>query len=234
MIVGEGCPDGLLASLERLGISVLLCPKNPRVDSRISGHADLSVFHFGGESFLLAKTLRDSVFAEKLSKHGADLIFSDSGQDAFYPRDASLCALSIGYRVFHNKRLSDKELFSRSRVFFNVNQGYAKCAVCPVSPNAAISADKGIIAAMRSSGIDVLEVSPGGASLHGFSEGFIGGAAFKTSADTIACTGSLSLYPDGESVLRFLRKHGVEPFFLSGGVLSDIGSIVPVREESQD
>ncbi|NLV86452.1 MAG: hypothetical protein GX025_04470 [Clostridiales bacterium] len=232
LIVGEGCPENLLSSLESLGVSVLLCPKNPRVDSRLSGHADLSVFHLGGKSFLLAKTLKNSAFAEKLLALGADLLFSETEQANIYPHDASLCALSMGGRVFHNKKLTDKEIFFKSPLFHDVRQGYAKCAVCPVSENAAISSDMGMIPVMKNCGIDVLELSSGGVCLTGFAEGFIGGAAFKLSRDVIAFTGSLSSLPDREKLLRFLEKQELRPVFLSGGELIDLGSFIPLTEET--
>lgn len=231
LIVGQGCPENLLCSLEDLGISILLCPKNPRVDSRLSGHADLSVFHLGGKSFILAKTLKNTAFAEKLLALGADLIFSEREQANIYPHDANLCALAIGGRVFHNKKLTDKEIFIKSPLFYDVKQGYAKCAVCPVSENAAISSDKGMIAMMRNCGIDVLELSSGGISLPGFGEGFIGGAAFKLSEDTIAFTGSLSSLKEGEKLLRFLENQKLHPVFLSEGQLIDVGSFIPLKEE---
>ncbi len=231
LIVGEGCPKNLLSSLEDLGLTLLLCPKNPKVDSRLSGHADLSVFHLGGKSFLLAKTLKNTAFAEKLLTLGADLIFSEAEQADIYPLDANLCALSIGGRVFHNKKLTDKEIFIKSPFFYNVKQGYAKCAVCPVSENTAISSDKGMIAMMKACGIEVLELSSGGVFLSGFAEGFIGGAAFKLSEDIIAFSGSLSSLPDREKLLSFLGKQKLRPVFLSEGQLIDIGSFIPLREE---
>ena len=149
-----------------------------------------------------------------------------------YPNDAFLCALSIGGKVFHNKEYCDdriKNIFLNE--FYSVKQGYAKCAVCPVSESAAISADAGLIKVMRREGLEVLEISPDFISLEGFSVGFIGGAAFKLAPDVLAISGTIDSHPDKQRIKEFLRRHGVKPVYLTDRPIFDVGSIIPLCEK---
>lgn len=230
VIVGEDCPETISAALKGFGIEVLSCPKNPLVDKRLCSHADLSVFHCGGQRFVLCKTLNNTAFAELLRSFGAEIVFSDFEQGSAYPSDAGLCALSVGDLVFHNEKFCDPKIRRYCTSFVNVGQGYAKCAVCVVSDTAVICADEGMARSMRAQGIDVLKISPGGVFLDGFNEGFIGGASFKISSDTIAFTGSLTAHPEKDKILCFLARYGVEPIFLSDAPLIDVGSVIPTTE----
>ena len=230
--VGEDYVDVLKKALEQYGIKLLSSPKNPFVDKRLRSHIDLSVFHIVENHFLLAKHLGESNFAEELKRQGAELTVSNVEMHPTYPNDARLCALNIGGSVFHNLKTSDpyiKSLFSGE--ILHVNQGYSKCIVCPVTKGAAISSDSGITRAMRELGFDVLEITPGYIELEGFSEGFIGGSAFKLSQDMLAFTGTLDEHPDKFKINDFLKKHGVIPVYLTERPIFDVGSIVPIIEE---
>jgi len=230
--IGEKYSVALEKALEQYGVRVRRCPKNPYIDPRLSSHIDLSLFHIGENQFLLSKHAAESAFAEELRQLGAEIIVSKANFGKSYPNDAFLCALLIGGKIFHNENLCDSRiinLFGKS--LFSVKQGYAKCAVCPVSENAAISADKGLITAMRREDIEVLEISPGFISLEGFDRGFIGGSALKLSSDIMAFTGTLEKHPDKQKIEEFLKRHGISPVYLTERPVFDAGSIIPFCEE---
>ncbi len=230
--IGEGYALEMSMALEKYGVRLLSCPNNPFVDERLGSHIDLSVYHLGGSSFLFSKHAAESDFAHCLKEHGAQIIVSDKSVSQLYPSDAGLCALNIGGRVLHNSSFCDPIItaYSRGRLY-HVSQGYAKCAVCPITENAAISADPGLSQAMRRQGIEVLEITPGFVDLYGFREGFIGGAAFKIAPDILAFTGSLHRHPDKTSILDFLKKHGIYAVYLTEKPVFDIGSVIPILEE---
>ncbi|MFB0921142.1 MAG: hypothetical protein QMB62_09710 [Oscillospiraceae bacterium] len=230
--LGEAYYEELSPILETYGVKLLCCPDNPQIDTRLRSHIDLSVFHIGENKFLLSKSAVAASFANELRKFGADILVSEKSFAPEYPNDAALCALTISGKAFHNIKLTDaviKSAFSES--LHHVRQGYAKCAVCPVTDNAAISSDPGLIKAMREQGIEVLEIAAGFISLEGFEEGFIGGAAFKTAPNTLAFTGTLDKHPDINSSMNFIFRHGVSPIYLTDRPVFDIGSLIPILEE---
>ena len=228
LIVGECYAARLSPALESFGVRVIPCPINPYVDARLSYHSDLSVYHVGGKCFYLARHLRDSELAKELEHLGASVRFSKARQGGEYPLDASLCALPLGDAVYHNAKICDELIVQSTSRFENIKQGYAKCAVCPVSSDAAITADKGVARVLEKNGVRVLQVLPGGIVLDGFDEGFIGGAAFKIAPDVLAFTGSLDLHPDKEKIEEFLSECGVRPEYLTAGQAFDIGSAFPI------
>lgn len=228
LIVGECYAARLSPALESFGVRVIPCPRNPYVDARLSYHSDLSVYHVGGKCFYLARHLRESELAKELEHLGASVRFSKARQGGEYPLDASLCALPLGDAVYHNAKICDELIVQSTSRFENIKQGYAKCAVCPVSSDAAITADKGVARVLEKNGVRVLQVLPGGILLDGFDEGFIGGAAFKIAPDVLAFTGSLDLHPDKEKIEEFLSECGVRPEYLTAGQAFDIGSAFPI------
>ena len=229
--VGEDCAPLLAPALKGFGVRILACPANPGVDVRLRSHIDLSVLHLGGPRFILAAHLRKTDFAKELSALGAEIIFAEDGEGAAYPADARLCALLLGERLFHVPKITDRAVLKAGGFRqVSVRQGYAKCAVCPVPANAAITADRGMARALMEEGIEVLKIESGGVSLSGFDEGFFGGAAFLLAPDTLAVTGRLDALPDRESIELFLGKCGVRTVFLTDRPIFDIGSAVPVLE----
>ena len=228
LIVGECYAARLSPALESFGVRVIPCPRNPYVYARLSYHSDLSVYHVGGKCFYLARHLRESELAKELEHLGASVRFSKARQGGEYPLDASLCALPLGDAVYHNAKICDELIVQSTSRFENIKQGYAKCAVCPVSSDAAITADKGVARVLEKNGVRVLQVLPGGIVLDGFDEGFIGGAAFKIAPDVLAFTGSLDLHPDKEKIEEFLSECGVRPEYLTAGQAFDIGSAFPI------
>lgn len=233
--IGEDYAEEIGAALSAFGIKILSCPINTQLDPRLRSHIDLSVFHIGGNRFLLSRTLNGSSFEAELKALGAEIAFTEAFISPEYPRDAILCALSNGEFLFHNLKLSDKALLNNITFRkIDVRQGYSKCAVCFVSDKAAITSDKGLAIAMKCEGIDILEISPGGIGLKGFNEGFIGGSAFKIDKDLLAFTGHLDRHPDRQSIYAFLLKHKVEPIILCKKSIFDIGSVIPLTEKEKD
>lgn len=226
---GEGYSDEIAKALIPFGIRTLSCPNNSFVDKRLRSHIDLSVFHIGENRFVLSSAAADSNFANELKRMGACISVSNSEFSSEYPNDAFLCALSNGVKVFHNAKFCDshiKEAFPTRLI--HVNQGYAKCAVCLVTENAAITADSGLCATMKHEGIDVLKIENYGIELSGFDEGFIGGASFKIAPDKLAFTGALNNHPNKTEIEEFLKLHGISPIYLTEKPIFDIGSVIPI------
>lgn len=230
IIIGKKYAGNLTKPLESLGFSVLALPDNPDIDSRLSGHADLSVFNGEDGKIFLAPYLRDSKIPQIVQEYNYQAVFPSTIQSKKYPLDAQFNICSIGNRFLYNPiSASDdiiKHLQGQGRVGLEVRQGYTNCSVCVVDDNSVITADRGIIDACKTAGIEVLEINPGYIDLDGFDYGFIGGAAFKIAPKIIAFTGILDFHPDKNKILDFLNLREIQPVFLTEYPLFDIGCAV--------
>ena len=235
LIIGEKYTKKMQKPLENLGISVLSVPDNPYVDERLSGHVDLSVFHRGGKRLYLAPYLRDTGFHRRLEEWGAEPVFPAIEQGRLYPKDAQLNARAAGDTLFYARGITAGEIVNeftnrRGACLIDSRQGYAGCSVCAVDEDSVITSDPGIACSAKKNGLDVLRIAPGAIELPGFSHGFIGGAAFRLSRDTLAFTGKLDGHPDRGSILNFLTRKGFQAVFLTDERLFDIGGAIPLTE----
>ena len=213
-------------------------PDNPYVDPRLSGHADLSVLHLGGNRLLLAPYLKRSSFSQQLEDRGFDIRFADIEQSALYPNDAQMNVCILGDKVIYNpKTVPDtivKCLTTGDRaVQISSRQGYSRCSVCVVSDNAIITADEGICRSAEAHGVDVLKIRPGYIDLPGFDYGFIGGASFKISDTKLAFTGRLDSHPDAEQMIGFASLHNIDIVYITDKPAFDIGGAIPINEASK-
>lgn len=235
LLVGEKYADILEIPLKALGIGMLKVPDNPHVDTRLSGHADLSVFHFGENKILLAPYLKGSVLEKELLHRGFSVSIAGLVQSAKYPEDAQMNSCVVGENIILAPQVCCKEIVE---YFTNLNthkiiackQGYTRCSVCVVDECAIITADRGIAEAAREKGIAVLGIRPDHIALDGFDYGFIGGSSFKISKKRLAFTGTLDKHPDKERILSFLAFRDVEPVYITNYPLFDIGGALPVTE----
>ncbi|MGI5977813.1 MAG: DUF6873 family GME fold protein [Candidatus Limivicinus sp.] len=235
VIISSKYSDILDKPLQNLGIIPIYVPENPSVDSRLSGHTDLSIFHGGGDQVFLAPYLKNTKTAEKLAEIGLSVHFTGINQAEKYPFDAQMNVCAFGNSFIYNSRTASSEivdyLTNSGRQGIDCRQGYSKCSVCVLNENAVITSDRGIADAASENNIDVLLIDSGGIKLKGFDYGFIGGAAFKISSNTIAFTGTLDLLSRKETILSFLCYHNIEPVFLTGQPAFDIGGAVPLTEK---
>lgn len=235
ILIGEKYLSALEKPLKALGIEVLPVPSNPKVDPRLSSHADLSLFHAGENRIFAADYLKSTEFAEIIAKYGVSCELCALKQGESYPYDAGLNVCSVGNYFIYSPKVSDETIIlhlkGQGRVPVSCKQGYCKCSVCVVDENSIICADKGINAACKAAGLDVLEIRPGYVSLEGFDYGFIGGASFKINSDVLAFTGTLDAHPDKAAILDFLEKRGIVPVFLTDMPIFDIGSAVILTEK---
>ena len=237
VIIGEKYAEILQNSFEIREISTILVPNDPCVDPRLSGHADLSVFHAGGERLFLAPYLKRTAFHNRLAELGAELVFPEIVQRPDYPRDAQLNACVVGKRLICSPKVTANEIVDfftneANTESISVRQGYVNCSVCVVDEGSLITADRGIARAAEQHGSDVLLISSGSIDLPGFACGFIGGAAFRLSEHTMAFTGVLDRHPDKEAILSFLDRHGLEADYLTNRPIFDIGGAIPLIEKT--
>ena len=238
VIIGEKYCNILQNGIKSLGINAVFMPDNPYVDDRLSGHADLSVLHLGGNRLLLAPYLKRSSFSQQLEDRGFDIRFADIEQSALYPNDAQMNVCILGDKVIYNPKTVPDTIvkyltIENGAIQISSRQGYSRCSVCVVNDNAIITADEGICRSAKAHGIDVLKIMPGYIDLPGFDYGFVGGASFKISDTKLAFTGGLDRHPDAEQIIEFTSLHDVDIVYITDKPAFDIGGAIPITEASK-
>ena len=146
-----------------------------------------------------------------------------------YPHDVLLNAARIGKYLLCRPDATAHEVLQYAQeaglTVLPVKQGYAKCNLCIVSDNAAITEDASIASALRGVGISVLQIAHGGVSLPPYPYGFIGGASGNDGTHVFFC-GSLALHPDGARIAAFCAEHGRVAVSLADHPLYDVGSLL--------
>ncbi len=211
--------------LNRLGYCVF---KTTPVDSlyeEVKGHADMQI-HFINSKAFCAPEVYD--YYNKLKIDGINLVLGSKPLKPTYPNDILYNVCNIGKYVISRPLCTAIEILSEyhslKKEFLNARQGYAKCSICVVNDNSAITADNGMYKLLKSNGIDVLKIKDGYVSLYNM-KGFIGGASGLIN-DTLYFNGDIKTHPDYENIKSFCRNAGVEIYSLNNGPLIDIGTIM--------
>ena len=184
----------------------------------------------------------DTPLIPALRTAGSGSIVFQTGHIGYeYPYDVAYGAVSTGKYFIHNLSYTSPSLQERARdaglEFLNVKQGYTRCSCVVAGDQALITADRGILRTieaynrmlrdegMESDGIHCLAVEEGHAALPGLDHGFLGGTSGLV-GNKLYFNGDLSVHPDFDRIVAFIREHGVEPVWYENEPLTDIGSII--------
>lgn len=217
-------------SLENLNIETIRINADSRLPVPVNSHADLQLLHLGKNNFYFqSEHLCIGELKEKINR----LLISDVPGNE-YPNDVRLNCAIIDNKIICNKRTIAKEILQYAEIngliVVDVKQGYTKCSVCIVNENAIITDDKSIFSAAQNYFDDVLLVSKNSIRLKGYNYGFIGGCCGKIDKNTIAFNGVLESHADYKLICDFLDKYDIKAIELTRGRLTDIGSIIPIKE----
>jgi len=230
LAVMSGEYKNLVSELKYLNINVVETKACSNLPEPTAFHADMQLCYLGEGRGVVEKSCTDLI--KNLSDLGMSIEPSAQFTSKKYPKDAALDCLIFGKICLAKSDALDmnvaKYIENKKIEPADTKQGYAKCSVCVISENAAVTADRGIFTVLTQKGADVLLIEPGGILLPGYDTGFIGGACGLIDKDTIAFTGSFSHYPHSAKLLAFLDKHKIRPIELSDGPFIDIGGIIPL------
>lgn len=229
-IAGIGV-EKYINGLKGLNIEVLVADSEPSVPKPVKDHADLSVHYLGDGRALLSKTQKK--VKTELENFGCKCRFINKSLGNAYPEDCKLnCVVNSSDLICNYAIVSDtlKELVKDRRII-NTRQGYTKCSLCPVTDKAFITDDKSISSALIKAGYDVLDTEKGSVTLKGYSYGFIGGACFKASKNTLAFFGDIKTHKSYSDIKAFCANYGIDLLSLDSGDLCDIGSFIPILEK---
>ena len=149
---------------------------------------------------------------------------------AAYPENIRFNAVCLDRYFIHNLKHTSPALIGEARkiglAFIHVNQGYTKCNCVVVDGNSVITADRGIVSALKKCpDIDVLPISQGFVNLEKFEYGFLGGASGRV-GDEIIFNGNMIDHPDHEAIRQFIENRGLRMTYFPDYPLTDIGSIL--------
>jgi hypothetical protein len=200
----------------------------------LKSHADLTICYLGDGVCVTAPESYE-YYKSALSETGIEIVRGEKYLDRHYPDDCAYNVAIVGKKLFCKTSVTDKNLLGAAEKtgckIININQGYAKCSVCPVTENAAISGDVSFAKAAEKEGIDVYIVSNDKIVLPGYKNGFFGGAAYMKNKNTLVTAGSLDFTDEKRNVEEFLKKYGVRLEADENAPVFDFGSLVALMCE---
>lgn len=227
---GAAAIGSLPESDELRGIRIIPLPAFDRLPSPIADHPDMLIYREPNGDLVVY----EGYYAENRPLFDAlpcKIRTIPDPKSVAYPDDVTLNCLNLRGRLIGrvgsahpgDRHPGDNHpLLTSGLTPLPVKQGYARCSVCMVGPDAAITADRGIADALDSIGIRVLRIRPGLIRLDGYDCGFIGGASLSM-GERIGFFGELSTHPDGGAMEQFIRRSGLKPIALCKGPLTDFG-----------
>ena len=212
-----------------MGFEVAILHRYVRLGAGVDTHADLMFFPIDRKIFIYSEVAKaEPSLVADLCQRGYDIVEVDIPPSKSYPYDIPLNCLQVGQYIFCKKKHTSRSVIKYAEkngyTVVNTNQGYARCAACPVGDSGIISADPSMLKATCSAHLDTLSISEGYVRLEGFDHGFIGGAC-GVYENTLYFAGDIGTHPDCESIKAFCRERGLELVSLSDEPLCDVGSI---------
>ncbi|MBC5579963.1 hypothetical protein H8S23_00410 [Anaerofilum sp. BX8] len=231
LCVVSGSNKQVIRALEQRGLTCYITRPSRALSAPVASHADMLAFSPRAGKLLLAADQRE--LHTRLQKSGVETVRFD-GLKPGYPFETALNAAVVGKTLIGGETaLSALKSFETNKLeALQVRQGYARCSIVPVTENALMTADKGIAAAARGAGLEVLELQPEpGIQLRGYQYGFLGGCCGKLSASQLAFCGDFTALSQHEVIRKFLSRFDVEPVSLISGPMQDIGGWLVIAEK---
>ncbi len=213
-------------NLESLGLKVLLCPPSNKLYKAVNGHPDMQIHILSNNEVIIQREMNKD-FINNLKIQNLKVYLSSNNLETTYPKDIILNALNLENLFLHKLKFTDANLINKvkHKRLLNVNQGYTKCSTAVISKTAVMTSDISIAKTLNNEGIDVLLLPPSNIELPGLDYGFIGGTCGLIDEKNIAFFGNIHNYIYKKEVLDFLKKHKINPIYLSNGPLIDRGSL---------
>ncbi len=226
-IVDNMMPDIMLNTLSRFG-AVYKSTKIDIDDIVVSTHPDMQIHFVSNNIAFCAPEVYD--YYKEILPVNILLYPGSTCVGRTYPSNCAYNIGRVGNFVICNKKYADKNILEyyikSDKKIINVNQGYTKCNICPITQCAFITEDSGIYNATQNiDGITPYLINAGSVSLNGFDYGFIGGASGLLKNEVLLC-GRLPEGETGKIMNDIAMKEEIKYIELSGDKLQDLGSII--------
>ena len=233
IFISETAQSSFIDYMKSLG-HVVLIPKDPRIDSRISSHPDL-VLSIVDNNLIIDENASESIFSQ-LDANAIPYIKTSSNLGSMYPNDIPYNAVVTKNFLIHNLSYTNPLLLEHckntGKKLLHVKQGYSKCSTVVIDDEHLITSDQGIYNAVKEY-MNVLLISTGFVDLEGFDYGFLGGCS-GTILDTVVFHGDLSKHPDFLRIKEFIEAAGKKLVYFTDFTLRDIGSILVLETRKCD
>ena len=221
-IINKNMPDDIKYALNKIG-NIFEGTELNLKDSSVGLHPDIQIHFVDGKTAYCEPTLYE--YYKKILPAYVTLKRGSSYVGFTYPDNCAYNIARMGKNIICNINISDTNIldFYKENGYniINVNQGYAKCNVCPLSDNFIITEDIGIYRAVKNSiELNVAYMPVGRVMLDGFDYGFIGGASGLADKTLLLCGKA------PKELLDILNMNKIEYIELSEKVLYDYGSIL--------
>ncbi len=189
----------------------------------ISGHPDIFACQ-SADTLFLAPFLAEKL---NLDVHGISYTIGAHNPADAYPGSAAYNLVATSTHLIGNLTSADLVLLNtlKNLEYIDVDQGYTRCNLLPLTDTAFICSDMGILKRLDGYGFDTLYVSPKEILLPGFAHGFFGGCC-GIYQQQLFIIGNLNSLDNGSIIRQFINKHGFEVIELYDGPLFDGGSIM--------
>lgn len=225
--------ESMVSGLESRGVHVVRTEPCPMLYDAISCHPDMYIHHLGGKNIIAAPNAPASV-VDRLIELDFNILKGQKSLTSKYPGNIAYNVARMWDYAICNISSSDPVLIDslvESGVkLINIKQGYAKCSLCIAGYGIVITSDDGIYKILSKYDFQVLKIKPGFIELKGLNYGFIGGAASLISSNTLAFAGNALVHPDFDKIIRFASQNNIDIRMLDDGLLTDLGTIVPLKE----
>ena len=224
--------EPIISALSREGFLVVTLPACERLPVATASHPDMLLMRLGDISFTEALYRRENAAVfDKLKALLPEMKICSVEHPLGdrYPTDCRLNALLMGDKLFIKSDTASPEISEKAAELgikiISVKQGYPACTVLALGESHAITSDRGMAAALRAEGIEVLLIDNGGILLPPYEYGFIGGAA-GVYGKKVYFLGDISTHKCSSEICSFCRAAGYEPISLADGPLRDLGRII--------
>ncbi len=226
-IVDRKMPDNMIEKLKAFG-DVYKSAKIYTEDESVSTHPDMQI-HFISADTAVCHPDTAEYYAEILPSD-IKILKGRTKAEGTYP---AICAYNIARVdkfVICNTKYAEKSIIDfyneNGYKIIHVNQGYAKCNICPLTSDVFITEDVGIFNTTKEiEGITPILIEHGSVKLKGFDYGFVGGASGLFKNKLLLC-GSLKGNSNQNKIKNALKTYGCEYAELSDKALCDFGSII--------
>ena len=218
--------DITISELRHLGVDVYKTTAVNSLYGEVSGHPDMQIHFINNRAICAPETYN---YYKSLNLHDVNIFSGTKQLKDKYPDDVAYNVCLLGDYVICRPLSVTIEILAEYRslkkTILNSKQGYAKCSICVVNDNSAITSDNGIYKLLKEHNINVLKIQEGYIELYGM-QGFIGGASGLINDSTLCFNGDLKTHPDYNNIISFCKNVGVDAVSLNKGILKDIGTIM--------
>lgn len=233
VIVDRNAPKAFFDYLKCKNISFIKSAYLKNTLPSVSTHPDMQICNLGNGNFIAENSVYD-YYSDKLKHFGLNLIKGEKVQSN-YPYDIAYNVVITGKYFMHNLKYTECEILDfvkkSNYCICNVKQGYTKCATCIIDENAMITSDIGIYNECIKNGIECLHISSGNIILGERTDGFLGGCCGMIGKRELLFCGDIKRHYDYNKIMSFAAEHLVSIVSSHDGMLTDIGSIIPVIQE---